>query len=146
MTRIQTLLLALLLAGAATPAAAEPLARLFATPAERTALDRLRLQGPAAAGKVRGEELAPPAQVTLEGYARNSRGKATAWINSDGGAAARLIGARGRGQPTLVALRHPAGKRIALRVGQTYDSASGKVREQYQPRPAPPVVDAVAGQ
>lgn len=127
---------------ASTPGlAAEPMARLFMTPAERAGLDRLRLQG-GVASVVEVSDAGPAGQLTLEGYARHSSGTATAWVNAGGGQPAQMVGAgRGaqrRGQPALVALRQSDGKTIALKVGQTYDRASHAVREQFEPAPAAP--------
>lgn len=117
--------------------AAEPLSRLFLTPAERAGLERLRLQN-GVISTVQFNEIGFSEQVTLEGYARHSSGKATAWVNTDGAEAAQMVGARRRGQPALVALRQADGKRIALKVGQTYHKTSNSVREQFEAAPVEP--------
>lgn len=67
------LLLALSLAAAPAAAQTEPLGRLFYTPEQRSALDRLRLQGRSAS-----PDNTP---LTLNGRVTRSGGRNTAWIN-----------------------------------------------------------------
>lgn len=135
---LRSIALCLVLLAAVPAPAAEPLARLFLTPSERAALEQLRLQG-GVASVAQVSEVGAAGQLTLEGYARHSSGKATAWVNADGGQQAHMVGTGPgrRGQPALVVLRQPDGKTIALKVGQTYDRASHAVREQFEPAPAP---------
>ena len=123
MMRLALLFIALLL-NAGQAAGAEPLGRLFFSPAERSALDQARAQ------KSGGPAISAHGQVSLDGYVRRSSGKSTAWINSvpqheDAGPAAN-------GVP----IRLPSGRQITLKPGQSYDPASGTIREGYQGRPA----------
>jgi hypothetical protein len=139
-------LFVLTLAGyAGTGHAAEPLGRLFFTPAQRNALDAgKQLDRPKQAGPaVRG-----PRSVTVNGIVTRSDGESTVWVN---GAPA---GASGRGAAPVVAT--PSGTASArvrvldsnarLRVGQTLDRRTGKISEAYENRratsapavPAPP--------
>jgi hypothetical protein len=59
--------------GAAMPARAEPLGRLFFTPAQRTLLDRQRRSG--------SVDQATDVLARLDGIAVRSGGKPTVWIN-----------------------------------------------------------------
>ncbi len=129
--------LAALLLPLAQVHAAEPIARLFHTPAERAALERSRLQG-GVVSTVQVDQVGISEEVTLEGYARHSSGKATAWVNGAGGGVAQLLGAQQRGRPALVTLRQADGRKIELKVGQTYHKTSNSVREQFEAAPLPP--------
>jgi hypothetical protein len=129
------MLLLAALCGAAQ--AAEPLGRLFFTPAQRATLDAgKQLDLPRKAGPtVRG-----PSAVTLNGIVTRSDGESTVWVN---GAPANAP--RGTGNATIYA--KPAGGSSArvtvmdsaskLRVGQTLDRRTGKVMEIYEHKPAP---------
>ncbi|MDD5249612.1 MAG: hypothetical protein PHY45_11535 [Rhodocyclaceae bacterium] len=66
-------LLTLLAAGSAFAAGAEPLGRLFFTPAQRALLDRQRQGG--------SVEQAPEAVARLDGIVARADGKTTVWIN-----------------------------------------------------------------
>lgn len=116
--------------------AAEPLGRLFFTPAQRNTLDAgKQLDRPKAAGPtVRG-----PRSLTVNGVVTRSDGESTVWVN--GGAA----GIKRRGAATISAVPSTSaaakvqveGSTAKLRVGQTLDRATGKVTESYEARPAP---------
>ena len=115
--------------------AAEPLGRLFFTPAQRNTLDAgKQLDRPKKAGPtVRG-----PRSVTVNGIVTRSDGESTVWVN--GGAA----GVKRKGTATITAKAYSAstarvqvtGTNAKLRVGQTLDRTTGKVTEPYESRPA----------
>lgn len=126
---------ALMLLALASPVvhAADSLGRLFFTPAQRNTLDagkqlaRPKQTGPAVQG---------PKSLTVNGIVTRSDGESTVWVN--GGAA----GIQRRGSAPISA--KPAGAATArvqtegtntrLRVGQTLDRTTGKVREAYEGR------------
>lgn len=115
--------------------AAEPLGRLFFTPAQRNTLDAgKQLDRPKTAGPtVRG-----PRSLTVNGIVTRSDGESTVWVN--GGAA----GVKRQGSATISAMPSSAaaarvqvtGTSTKLRVGQTLDRTTGKVTEPYESRPA----------
>ncbi len=115
--------------------AAEPLGRLFFTPAQRSTLDAgKQLDRPKTAGPaVRG-----PRSLTVNGIVTRSDGESTVWVN--GGAA----GVKRPGAATILATPSNAatarvqvtGSSTKLRVGQTLDRATGKVTESYEARQA----------
>jgi hypothetical protein len=130
MLRPSLLLIALFLT-TGQAAGAEPLGRLFFTPAERAALDQERAQ------KAGGTAVSSHGQVSLSGYVRRSSGKTTAWINAvpqheDSPSA----GARPAANQVPIHL--PSGRQVTLKPGQRYDPASGTIREGYQTAPAEP--------
>lgn len=111
--------------------AAEPLGRLFFTPAQRNALD---------AGKRVGEPSprAPkplgPQEVRLNGIVTRSDGEATVWVNSRPSDLYPLphVGVSVGTDPTSARIRVPGvpgSRRIS--VGQSLDTRSGAVREAY---------------
>jgi len=120
------------------PASAQTgLDRLFLTPAERYDLERLRQQG--AGASVQRPETETLEQITLDGYVRNSRGKATAWFNQERSGErhvpAPLQGLhQGQREPVHVPFLRD-GHRIHLKVGQIYDLSSNTVRESYHAVP-----------
>lgn len=129
--RLARALLLSLLAGLGPTASAEPLGRLFSTPAERAALDASRANGGAPAAA----EQAPPTiideeapSVTMNGVVRRSSGKSTVWINQvpqqDGSNHFRAT----PGAAALT-LRANSGKPVTLKAGQSFDPDNGKVRE-----------------
>lgn len=115
--------------------AAEPLGRLFFTPAQRSTLDAgKQLDRPKTAGPaVRG-----PRSLTVNGIVTRSDGESTVWVN--GGAA----GVKRPGAATISATPSSAatarvqvtGSSTKLRVGQTLDRATGRITEAYESRPA----------
>ncbi len=117
-----SLALMLLCLAAPVAAAAEELGRLFFTPQQRQDLDRRRATN-------RAEEEAPQIKegpLILEGHVqRSSSGKSTTWINGvpqyDSHASrdpARLTVVPNEGEPG-----------VSLKIGQTYERASGEVRD-----------------
>lgn len=129
------IVLLLIASGSVSSRAAEPLGRLFFTPAQRTTLDAGKeLDRPKQAGPaVRG-----PRSVTVNGVVTRSDGESTVWVNG------RPADARRPDTATITA--KPAGAASArvrvmdsdarLRVGQTLDRRTGKVTEAYQRKPA----------
>ena len=113
-----------MLASLAAPGAAgaEELGRLFFTPAQRQDLDHRRASN-------RAEEEAPQIQegpLILEGQIQRSSGKTTTWING----APQYDSHSGR-EPARVTLVPNAGAPgVSLKVGQTYERASGEVRDE----------------
>lgn len=120
--------------------AAEPLGRLFYTPAERAQLDTLRSQKNTAPPVVEQAPVPVPEVITYGGIVRRSDGRTTVWINNnaindgkDGGRSAVVS----RVQPDgSVAVEVPQTSRnVRLKVGQSVDILSGAVAEPYAPRP-----------
>jgi hypothetical protein len=134
---------------AAQPPAAPAMGRLFYTPQKRTALDAERrallAQGsrPTARPKTAARPLAAePRPVertyTLQGIVKRSDGESTVWINNE--AVHERHAERGIAVGTIgrdsVAVKLPEGdRRVQLRVGQSVNSGSGRVRELYKGRP-----------
>src|SRR4051812_23746051 len=84
--RMRPLVLLLGLVAAHAAWAAQPIGRLFFTPAERAALDASRVQKPvpqAAAAQQEAAAARPPSQtITYSGIVRRSDGKSTLWLNN----------------------------------------------------------------
>jgi hypothetical protein len=134
--RRAAVLFALAVALAAPGAApAEPLGRLFFTPAQRSALDAgKRLSVSPAASK----RAAPrgPGSITLSGVVRRSDGEYTVWVNG------RAVGKGGPpGVSAAPSANHPSAARVnlrgtnnsvELRVGQQLKRSTGKIVEAYQ--------------
>lgn len=127
-----------------------PIGRLFSTPAERAKLDRLRQatkRGEAI--KLVSEQGLPeiPAisvepvheQFSLDGFVRRSSGKGTTWINqvpqNEGAASQNILVRQQLSKPPAVSILLPSGKRMNLKVGQTFDAVSGRVLEVYESAP-----------
>jgi hypothetical protein len=100
---------------------AEELGRLFFTPQQRQDLDRRRATN-------RAEEEAPGIKegpLTLEGRVQRSSGRTTTWING----VPQYDSHAGR-DPTRVTVAPNEGEAgISLKIGQTYERASGEVRD-----------------
>ena len=152
--RLALSLLVLLLAmGAAS--AAEPLGRLFYTPAQRAQLDVLRSKKNVAVPVAEQQEpLALPEVVTYGGVVRRSDGKTTVWINNqvvnDGKATDGLaISSRVRPDDSVSLKLPQASGSIDLKVGQSVEIGSGTVAEPYAlsklPVHAPPKPAIAAG-
>ena len=114
--------------------AAEPLGRLFFTPAQRNTLDAGKeLDRPKQAGPaVRG-----PRSLTVNGVVTRSDGDSTVWVNGSPAKASRANAGTITAQPTGTA---SAKVRVMdsdarLRVGQTLDRRTGKITESYQRAP-----------
>ena len=151
------------LAAAQAARAAEPVGRLFFTPAQRASLDVARTQRARAtlANEKTEQEAAPvPQTITYGGIVRRSDGKSTAWFNNQpvndreplGGAA--IVGrVRSDGSVTLQVMQ--SGRSVSLKPGQSVELLSGAVEEGYsrrlevsKPEPIPaakPATDARTG-
>ena len=113
---------------------AEPLGRLFFTPAQRNTLDA-------------GKELAKPRQAApsgpraamLNGVVTRSDGESTVWVN--GHAVSRtgspaMNASASVSDPTAARVElQGAGGRVKLKVGQRFDRSTGKVQESYESAP-----------
>lgn len=129
------------------PVHGQDLGRLFSTPAERTNLDRLRLQNKL--GEAAHEEVPPTATVektpqlfTHNGFVKRSNGTETTWINQQPSQDQRhlpniKVRQELRKAPSVSVLL-PSGKRQDLKVGQSFDPATGKIREVYEAAPPTP--------
>ena len=124
--------------------AAEPIGRLFTSPAERSNLDQLRQTKKKLIAPVISEtpidaaEAAPivlPEAVSLQGYVRRNDGKdGTVWVNNQ----ALQENSRNKevavGKLSESSNRVPVklsgnGKYLNLKAGQVYDPQTGRVRE-----------------
>lgn len=123
--------------------AQDKLGRLFFTPAERASLDNQRkLAADEANRPVRRDpqlpKAPPPRMLTLNGVVRRSDGEATIWVNNQpvsdrfqdvdvmpGSITREAVGVQLPG----------GGRRIKLKVGQSVDSSTGEVEENYRRRP-----------
>lgn len=113
-----------MLACLALPAAAEELGRLFLTPQQRQDLDRRRATN-------RAEEEAPQIKegpLTLGGHIQRSSGKTATWING----APQYDNGPGRDPAQVTVVPNAGEPGIRLKVGQTYERASGKVRDALE--------------
>lgn len=128
--------------------AQEPsLGRLFSTPAERANLDRLRLQNKL--GEVVTETITapateiPPQEFTHNGFVKRSNGMETTWINQQANLSQKnspniKVRQQLSKAPTVTVLL-PSGKRQELKVGQSFDAVTGKIREVYEAAPPRPL-------
>lgn len=142
-----------LIAGVLTCAgalAAEPLGRLFFTPAQRSALDAGKRIGETAS---RAPEPRGPQEVRLDGVVTRSDGESTVWVNGRPSDLSPLphVGVAVGADPASAQIRVPGisgGRRIS--VGQSLDTRSGVVREAYAPnapvKNARVTTEKVAGQ
>lgn len=147
MMRYFLILSAMVAASMGAVAHAEPLGRLFTAPEERAKLDQLRKLGPHApmaadqpAAKLAAEPV--PDRMTLDGYVTRSSGKSTAWVNQiphsendPANTANSVIVLQRPSRPPLIYLRAQSGRRISVKVGETLDTHTGKVRDAYEPEP-----------
>jgi hypothetical protein len=134
-----------LAAAQAPKPAAEPLGRLFFTPAQRAQLDVARKQRTRTSLATESTEettAAPtPQTITYEGAVRRSDGKSTVWINSrpvqekesaSGGVIVGRVRADGG-----VSLQIPqSGRAVELKPGQSIELLSGAIEEKYTRKPA----------
>lgn len=122
--------------------AAEPLGRLFYTPAQRAQLDAARVQKSRAATVVEPDQAPPlPEIVTYGGVVRRSDGRTTVWINDRAVNDGKVPG----GVPVTSRLR-PDGsvnlgiaqseRSVNLKVGQSVEIVSGTIAEPYGRAPS----------
>lgn len=125
---------------AAGVSSAEPLGRLFYTPAQRAQLDALRSQKNVAPPVQETKEpVAVPETVTYGGVVRRSDGKSTVWLNNrvvNDGKPLDDLSISSRVRPDhRVTIRLPqAPGSVELKVGQSIDVQSGAVMEPYARR------------
>lgn len=137
----------------AAPLAAAELGRLFLTPAERAAVDRIRYAAPVPAVEVTEQAsdgaaqaaddaaAAPPGPaVTLDGYVRRSAGPPTVWVNGTdsyrGNFAEQGVDARGL-EVDAARVRLPrrgVDAPLHLKPGQTFDPETARISEAYERR------------
>ena len=130
---------------AAAPAAAqsaEPLGRLFFTPAQRLSLDVSRTNRTRTAlSTERTEDTTPLVQtITYGGVVRRSDGKSTAWFNNrpfndqELAGGANIVGrVRSDGSVTLQVPQ--TGRSVNLKPGQSVELLSGTIEEAYSRKP-----------
>lgn len=113
---------------------AEPLGRLFFTPAQRNALD---------AGKhVRTSQISPasavrvPREVTLNGVVTRSDGESTVWVNGralDKRPASGVSATASGSDPAAARVKlGGASNTVKMRVGQRLQRSTGKIAEPYE--------------
>ena len=125
--------------------AAQPVGRLFFTPAERAQLDVMRTQKPSAqqAAAAPPPEPRPTSQtITYSGIVRRNDGKSTLWLNNkpvDEKDALSGLAISGRVRPDgAVTFQNPeTGARIDLKVGQRAELQTGRVAEARRDNPEP---------
>ncbi|MBS4096335.1 MAG: hypothetical protein KGZ83_05790 [Sulfuricella sp.] len=77
-------------------------------------------------------------EITLNGIVKRSNGKSTVWVNqvvqreSDPAPGLKALPRHAR-LPSVPVFVPGLGKTVHLKVGQTLDSDSGEIRENYQP-------------
>lgn len=144
--RLAAALALLWLGAAAAPALAQvTLGRLFATPAERQAMEANRGQTqappPDAQGQppmvpADGQQAAAPAApetLVMNGVLRSSSGRSTVWLNDvPQSGAQNKLSKRGTGAPALT-VTLPSGKKVMLKAGQRYDLNEGRVKDINEP-------------
>jgi hypothetical protein len=138
------------------PREAEPVGRLFFTPAQRASLDVARSRR-ARTTLSQSEEAAPVAQtITYSGAVRRSDGKSTMWVNnraiSDNEATGGPIVGQVRPDGSITLSLPQSGRSVDLKPGQSVELLSGTIEEGYsrkpvasEPKPAAkPAADAKA--
>lgn len=124
------------------------LGRLFTTPQERAALDKLRRDGPKL---VAPEEVAPPVTpeptpeatpprpITVNGLVRRSDGANTVWINGVNSLEGEFDSQgfqvdprRIRGDRVTVTVSGQPVRSIQMKPGQTFDPTAGRMVDVYQ--------------
>jgi hypothetical protein len=135
-------------AQAPKPAAAEPMGRLFFTPAQRAQLDVARTQrARATLSTERTEELqtaAPaPQTITYDGVVRRGDGKSTVFINSrpvteKEASSGPVIVGRVRADGGVSLQIPQSGRAVELKPGQSIELLSGAIEERYARKPAAP--------
>jgi hypothetical protein len=148
----------LVAAALAVPAApgAEPLGRLFYTPAQRAQLDTARSQRSRAPVVAAEQEPASavPELLTYDGMVRRSDGKTTVWINNraihDGRPASALpFTSKLRPDGSVKLGVTQTDQSVDLKVGQSAEIVSGTITEPYsraasgRPPSASPRPDAI---
>jgi hypothetical protein len=128
-----------------TAGAAQPIGRLFFTPAERAQLDNARAQKrvPQPAAAAQPVDTRPETQVvTYNGIVRRSDGKSILWLNNKPGdekeaLSGLAITGRVRADGGVTLQVPGSGSSVDLKVGQRAELQTGKVSES-RPEPAKP--------
>lgn len=148
MTRSAALIVcALLQSPAGWSYAAEPLGRLFFTPAQRAQLDTARSQKSRAMLPSDTEAAPLPETITYSGMVRRNDGKSTVWLNNraiNDRQPTEGVPAVGRVRPDgRIVLEPPqGGPRTELKVGQSLEIVSGTIEEPYARRATAPKAEA----
>ena len=123
--------------------AAEPIGRLFSSPAERNTLNYLRqtkkthiaIQPETSVQQIEPEVRALPEAINMQGYVKRTDGKqGTVWINDqamqeNSGNKDVQVG-RLPAHGNRIPIKLPAnGKHLTLKAGQVYDPENNRVRE-----------------
>jgi hypothetical protein len=146
--------LALLLLGAAPGAGAQPLGRLFTTPAERAQLDTLRASRPQRQEAAEPESSAgapqtgldlppppPPAPFTMNGLVVRSEGPNTAWVDgrpvlrAEDSEEGMRVNTRDAGPDGAAVTVLQGGQAVRLKPGQTYLPDQGEVSDRRAAAP-----------
>ncbi|MGH8716012.1 MAG: hypothetical protein ACREUI_04675 [Burkholderiales bacterium] len=122
--------------------AAEPLGRLFYTPQQRSTLDNARRQN------IKVDvvtETPAPENISVNGVIKRSDGQSTVWINNQPLNERRApngitIISRGADDASVTLQLPQSSRNVNLKVGQNLDATSGKIQENYQRPPLPPVI------
>ena len=124
--------------------AAEPMGRLFTSPAERSNLDYLRLtkkneplkaEPPVLEAETAPAPIVLPDAVNLQGYVKRNDGKqSTVWVNNqalqeNSRNKEVTIGQLSEGSNRVPIKLSANGKRLNLKAGQVYDPESNRVQE-----------------
>ena len=127
-----------------TATAAEPIGRLFTSPAERSNLDYLRqtkkqlITPTMVDAQIDAPEAAPillPEAVNLQGYVKRNDGKqGTVWVNDqalqeNSGNKEVQVGRLSEGSNRVPIKLSANGRRLNLKAGQVYDPENNRVRE-----------------
>lgn len=127
-------------------ASAEPMGRLFFTPAQRETLDNARRQNI----KIDVETEAPTLEsISVNGVVKRSDGESIIWINNRPIRDRRAPGGikimpRGADNASVSLQLPQSGRYVDLKVGQNLDAVSGRVFENFQ-SPAPLAVTEKKG-
>ena len=124
--------------------AAEPMGRLFTSPAERSNLDYLRqtkrneplkVESPALEAETAPTPVVLPDAVNLQGYVKRNDGKqSTVWVNNQALTENSrnkevTVGKLSAGSNRVPIKLSANGKRLNLKAGQVYDPESNRVQE-----------------
>ena len=124
--------------------AAEPMGRLFTSPAERSNLDYLRLtkkneplkaESPVLEAETAPAPIVLPDVVNLQGYVKRNDGKqSTVWVNNQAMTENSrnkevTVGKLSDGSNRVPIKLSANGKRLNLKAGQVYDPESNSVQE-----------------
>ena len=123
--------------------AAQPIGRLFSSPAERSTLDYLRqtkkilipTTAEAPAQEMQAAPIALPDAINMQGYVKRSDGKqGTVWINDQAmqeNSSNKDVAVGSLPENSnRIPIKLPAnGKRLTLKAGQVYDPENNRVRE-----------------